>query len=115
MFFETLAHAMGAIPGGGQGGGGSSLGAFLPLILMFGIFYFLLIRPQQKKAKQHKTMLKELKKGDRVWTGGGIKGRITDIDGDTLSVEIAENVTIQVHRNFISSLVEAAANPQEKK
>lgn len=101
MLFTSVAHAMGTAPQG-QGGGGNPIGAFLPLILMFAIFYFLLIRPQQKKAKQHREFLGSLKRGDHVLTSGGIYGRIIDVDGDVLTIEIAKEMTIKVNRNFIS-------------
>ena len=72
---------------------------FIPLILIFAIMYFLLIRPQQKKVKEHKAMVESLKKGDKVVTSGGITGIITRvIDNDKVEVEIAENVTVEVIR-----------------
>ncbi len=100
----SIAYAMGQ--GGapaGQGGGGFS--AFVPLILMFVIFYFLLIRPQQKKAKEHQEMINNLKKGDRILTGGGIHGRITSTDDSTLVVEIADKVRVKLNRGSVAALV----------
>jgi preprotein translocase subunit YajC len=90
--------------GGAAGGGGFS--AFVPLILMFAIFYFLLIRPQQKKTKQHREMLGNLKKGDRIITGGGIHGRITGLTDTTLTVEIADKVRVKVNRGNVSALTQ---------
>ncbi len=107
MLFESVAYAMGAPQGGGQGAG-NPITAFLPLILMFVIFYFLLIRPQQKKAKLHKEMLGSLKKGDYILTGGGLYGRITGVNGDELQVELAPNVTIKVNRAYVSGLADKA-------
>ena len=78
--FASVAHAMGTA-GAGQAGGADALMQFVPLIAMLAIFYFLLIRPQQKRAKQHKAMLEALKKGDQVLTTGGLVGRVVDIDG----------------------------------
>lgn len=101
MLFTSVAYAMGAAPQG-QGGGGNPIGAFLPLILMFAIFYFLLIRPQQKKAKMHREFLSGLKRGDYVLTSGGIYGRIIDVDGDVLTIEVAKDLTLKVNRGFIS-------------
>jgi len=106
MFFDSIAYAM-APPAGGAGAeaGGLAgiLGGPLPmLVLMFAIFYFLLIRPQQKKQKQHKTMLEALKKGDKVWTNGGILGMIVDIDGDNLTLEIAKGVNVVIKRGFVA-------------
>ena len=77
----------------------------LPLILIFAVMYFLLIRPQQKKAKEHQTMLQSLKKGDQVITGGGIYARVTGMDDATLTVEIADKVRIKVSRGSVSAVV----------
>mmetsp|Transcript_24816 Transcript_24816/g.11871 ORF Transcript_24816/g.11871 Transcript_24816/m.11871 type:complete len:111 (-) Transcript_24816:696-1028(-) len=95
---------MGQAGGAGQTGSGG-FRAFVPLILMFVIFYFLLIRPQQKKTKGHRAMISALKKGDRVVTGGGIHGRITALDDTVVSVEVADEVNIKVNRGNIATLV----------
>ena len=77
----------------------AGIGQFIPLILIFVIFYFFLIRPQQKKVKEHKAMVESLKKGDKVVTSGGITGVISRvIDNDKVEVEIADNVTVEVIR-----------------
>jgi len=76
--------------GGAAGEGGGGFSAFIPLILMFVIFYFLLIRPQQKKSKALREMVSNLKKGDRIITSGGIHGRISGLSDTTLIVEISE-------------------------
>jgi preprotein translocase subunit YajC len=110
MFFPSLAHAMGAAPAGGEAGA-NPITAFLPLILMFAIFYFLLIRPQQKKAKQHKEYLSGLKRGDYILTGGGIYGRIQEVHGDKLTVEIAKDLNIEINRGYVSGPGEPAAAP----
>ena len=76
---------------------GSGIGQFIPLILIFVIFYFFLIRPQQKKVKEHKAMVDSLKRGDKVVTSGGITGRVERlIDNDKVEVEIAENVKVEI-------------------
>ena len=76
---------------------GSGIGQFIPLILIFVIFYFFLIRPQQKKVKEHKAMVENLKKGDKVITSGGITGTIERvIDNERVEVEIAENVKVEI-------------------
>ena len=76
---------------------GSGIGQFIPLILIFVIFYFFLIRPQQKKVKEHKTMVENLKRGDKVITSGGIIGTIERIiDNDKVEVEISENVKVEI-------------------
>jgi len=89
--------------GGGEGAGGG-FGAFLPLILMFAIFYFLLIRPQQKKAKAHKQLLAAIKKGDRVVTSGGLHGLVTGLTDDVVTVEIAPKVRVKIARGSISGV-----------
>lgn len=76
----------------------------LPLVLVFGIFYFLLIRPQQKRAKEHKALLAGIKRGDRVVTGGGIVGTVTKTLDSELTVEIAENVRVRVTRESVLGL-----------
>jgi preprotein translocase subunit YajC len=99
----NLAHAMGSQAGQGQGG--SQWMGLLPLVLLFVVFYFLLIRPQQKKQKQHKTFLENLKKGDEVVTAGGLYGKITGITDNTVTVEIAEKIRVKVTKNSVVDLV----------
>ena len=85
---------------------GSGFTQFIPLILIFVIFYFFLIRPQQKKVKEHKLMVAGLKRGDEVVTSGGIVGRVERILGDDkVDVLISENVTVQVVQSTIQSLL----------
>ena len=85
---------------------GSGFAQFIPLILIFVIFYFFLIRPQQKKVKDHKLMVAALKRGDEVVTSGGIIGKIERILGnDKVYLSISENVTIQVVQSTIQSLL----------
>ena len=91
----------------------SGIGQFIPLILIFVIFYFFLIRPQQKKVKEHKAMVEGLKKGDKNVTSGGITGTISRvIDNDKIEVEIADNVTVEVIRG---TGVQSLMNGQEIK
>ena len=94
---------------------GSGIGQFIPLILLFVIFYFFLIRPQQKKVKEHKAMVERLKRGDKVVTSGGITGTVERlIDNDKVEVEIAENVKVEIVKSTgIQSLVNT--NTQEVK
>ncbi|MBI1777521.1 MAG: preprotein translocase subunit YajC [Proteobacteria bacterium] len=90
----------------GGGLGGLDFVQFLPIVLIFVVFYFLLIRPQQKKLKTHKDMLQALRRGDRVVTGGGIVGTITKIVGDNeVAVEIAEGVRVRVMRSTITEVL----------
>ena len=87
-------------------GSGSGFAQFIPLILIFVIFYFFLIRPQQKRAKDHKTMVAALKRGDEVVTSGGIVGKVERILGeDKLDLSISENVTVEVVQSTIQSIL----------
>ena len=79
--------------------------SFLPLIILFVIFYFLLIRPQQKKAKEHKQMVEGLKKGDEVVTQGGIVGKVTDVGEGFLTCEIADNVEVKLQAHAIATVL----------
>jgi len=98
-----LAYAMGPNPQGGQGQGGGLIG-FLPLILIFVIFYFMLIRPQQKRAKEHKTMLENLKKGDKVVTSGGEYGVVEEVKTNTVILKISENVKVKYGKAYIAAV-----------
>jgi len=104
-----VAYAM-AAPSGGQGGA-DSLVAFLPMILIFAVFYFLMIRPQQKKAKEHKAMLENLKKGDAIITNGGLYGKVTSVSDTFLILEIADKVRVKVSRGHIAGL--APSGPEQ--
>ena len=79
----------------------SMLASFIPLILIFLVFYFLLIRPQQKKQKEHKILLDSIKRGDEILTSGGIVAKVTKADGEKLNVEIAPNVNVIVYRSTV--------------
>jgi preprotein translocase subunit YajC len=108
-----IAYALGQ--GGAGEGGAAGFTGFIPLILMFVIFYFLLIRPQQKKTKEHRQMVSNLKKGDRIVTSGGIHGRITGMDDTTLTVEIADKVRVKLARGNVSAIVQSAPQPAPEK
>ncbi len=97
-----LVYAMGTQPGGGQG---STMWSFLPIILIFVIFYFLLIRPQQKRSKEHRTLLSNLKVGDQILTSGGIYGKITGLRDDVITVEISDKVRVRVSRGHIAGVM----------
>ncbi|MBT8047586.1 MAG: preprotein translocase subunit YajC [Xanthomonadales bacterium] len=97
-FFIASAYAQdGAQPGG--------LMSFLPLIIIFVIFYFLLIRPQMKRAKEHKKLIAELGNGDEVVTNGGLLGRITKVGESFVTVEFADNIQIRVQKHAIASVM----------
>ncbi len=98
-----LAYAMGTQPGGG-GGQGSQIMSFLPIIFIFVIFYFLLIRPQQKRSKEHKALLSNLKVGDTILTTGGIYGKVTGMRDDVITVEISDKVRVKVNRGHIAGV-----------
>ena len=100
--FVSPAYAQAA----GAAAGGNAFQAFLPLILIFVVFYFLLIRPQQKKMKQHREMLNAIRRGDKIVTGGGIIGTVTKVDNnDEVMVEIAKDIKVKVQRGTISQVV----------
>jgi preprotein translocase subunit YajC len=89
------------------GASGEALMQFLPLVLIFVVFYFLLIRPQQKRQKEHKVLLEGLRRGDRVVTGGGIIGTVAKVlpEKDEIDVDIAEGVRVKVLRTSISTVM----------
>lgn len=114
---DAFAQTAAAAPAAPQTVDGALM-QFLPLFLIFGVFYFMLIRPQQKKFEQHKAMVEALRRGDKVVTGGGILGTISRVDGDEVSVEIADNVTVKVQKNSITqvnSKTEPKADAADKK
>ena len=105
--FISPAYAQAA--GDGMGG----FGSLLPLVLIFVVFYFLLIRPQQKKAKAHREMLNVLRRGDRIVTSGGLIGKITRVTENELTVEIADDVRVRVARGMISDVL-AKTEPDDE-
>jgi preprotein translocase subunit YajC len=102
-----IAFAMGTPPGG-QGGGQSAIMNIVPLVFMFAIFYFLLIRPQQKKAKDHRALLDTLQKGDLVVTAGGMHGKVTAIDDKVVTLEVAPGVNVRFNKGYVASLEKKA-------
>ena len=88
------------------GGGDSGFASLIPLVLIMVIFYFLLIRPQQKKLKEHRNLVDELKKGDNILTGGGLYGRVINVKDDVLQVEIAEGIRVKVKRDTIAGIAD---------
>jgi preprotein translocase subunit YajC len=84
---------------------GNPIASFLPLILLFVVFYFPLIRPQQKKAKEHKQMIEALKKGDEIVTQGGIIGKVTDLGETYLTVEVAKGVEIKLQNHAVAAVL----------
>jgi len=103
MFGTSIAHAAGAAPAGLN-----QLGQFVPLVLIFVVFYFLLIRPQQKKAKEHQDFLSSMKKGDVVVSSGGLIGTITGLTDTVITLEVADNVRVKVSRPYITGTANTA-------
>ncbi|MDX2314796.1 MAG: preprotein translocase subunit YajC [Gammaproteobacteria bacterium] len=99
-FFISDAYAQ-----GGGLGGSAPYGDIMFLVLLFAVFYFLLIRPQQKRAKEHKKMVEAVAKGDEVVTNGGVLGKIIDIGDTFLTVTIAEGVDVKLQRSSVSATV----------
>ena len=98
-FFIRNAWAEGTAPGGG------GLMGLLPLVLIFAVFYFFLIRPQMKQAREHKQMVETLAKGDEVVTGGGLLGRITRIGDNFIVMEVAPNIEVKVQKHAVSTIL----------
>jgi preprotein translocase subunit YajC len=113
--FITQANAQEAVPSAAPND--FSFASFVPLILIFVVFYFLIIRPQSKKMKEHQAMLAALKVGDKVVTGGGIIGTVEAIDSkeNILEIEIADNVSIKVLRAFVTDLVKKEEDKKNNK
>ena len=104
MFWIETAYAMGTTgQAGGDGMGG--MASLLPIVMIFAIIYFLMIRPQQKRDQEHKAMLKALKPGDRVMTAGGIHGTLLEVNDDTVLVDVGNKVTLTVSRQSVGSLM----------
>jgi preprotein translocase subunit YajC len=100
-FFISNAYAQAAAPAAAP----NPLMSFLPLIILFGIFYFMLIRPQMKRAKEQRSMIAALAKGDEVLTNGGLLGRIDEIAEQFVTLEIAPNVTVKLQKQAISAVL----------
>jgi len=97
-FFISNAYAQDAAAQGG-------LLSFLPLIVIFAVFYFMLIRPQMKRSKEHRALVSQLAKGDEVVTNGGLLGRITDVSDSFVTLELAENVQIKLQRQAVANVM----------
>jgi preprotein translocase subunit YajC len=103
--FVTPAFAQGSLFGGGAGGEGGMIMSLLPFVLIFVIMYFLILRPQQKRAKQHQDMVKNVRRGDTVITNGGLVGRVTKVvDDDQIEIEIADDVRIRQMRGMLAEV-----------
>ncbi len=89
----------------GESSGGFDFTAILPLVLMFVIFYFLLIRPQQKKSKEHKNLVAALKKGDEIITNGGLLAKVTNVGDNFLTCEIADKIKVKIQSHAVSTVL----------
>ena len=94
----------------GQDGGGSMISTLIMFGAIFAIFYFMIIRPQQKKAKQREALLSSLKKGDKIITGGGIHGTVAGLDEATVLVDVGNNIKIKMERSAIGQVVSSKDN-----
>lgn len=97
-----------ASPGGADGGGSAFMG-FIPIILMFLVFWFLIIRPQKKQADQRKAMIEALKRGDQIVTNGGLFATVRDVKGDRVVATIAEGVKVEISKSAIGGVVQEDA------
>lgn len=98
---DALAEAPAAAAGGQAGG----LGSLIPFVVLFAVFYFLLIRPQQKRVKEHKKIVDSLAKGDEIQTESGIMGKVVDLSDNVVKVEIADNVQIKIRRQAVQAVL----------
>jgi preprotein translocase subunit YajC len=111
MSHEPMLMLMQTAPGGQPGGTAGLLMGILPWLLIFVIFYVLMIRPQQRRVKEHQAAIKAVKKGDEVITGGGIYGRVTRVTDEEAEIEIATGVRIRVLKSTISHVLTSNAKP----
>lgn len=105
---QSLPLLMGAPAGGGTGGSGQVTTTFITFGLVIAIFYFLIIRPQNKKQKEAKKMLEALKKGDRVATIGGIRGKVVSVKEDTIVVQVDDNTKMEFTKSAVATVLEQA-------
>ena len=104
-----IPSALAQTAGGSASGGASMIAQFLPLALIFVVFYFLLIRPQQKRMKDHKTKIDAVKKGDQVVTGGGLVGKVARVDDVYVDVELAPGMKVKAVKATLSDVIDPAA------
>lgn len=104
--FITPAYAQAA----GAPGAGDFIGMILPLVLIMGVFYFLLIRPQQKKQKEHQKLVEAVKTGDKVVTSAGIHGIVSNVKEATILLKVADNVKIEMDKAAVATVIKASEN-----
>ena len=101
ILITLLVFVGGCVPAGGEGEAGFDWTIIIFLIVIFGIFYFLLVRPQRKRQKQHETLVQELQKGDRVITAGGIYGQIESLSDESIVIKVEGGTTIRIARSSV--------------
>ena len=103
-----------AAPGGTGAQGANPLGMLMPMLIIFAIFYFMLIRPQQRKEKERQAMINNVKSGDRVLFSGGIIGTVTNVKDKMLVVKIADNTKVEILRSAVNGLLDKGDKPAEE-
>jgi len=111
MSNEPMLMIMQAAPAGQPSGTAAFMIQMFPLLAIFVIFYFLMIRPQQRRVKEHQARISAVKKGDEVVTGGGIRGKVTKVSDDEAEVEIAQGVKVRVVKSTITHVLTGSAKP----
>jgi len=111
MSNEPMLMIMQAAPAGQPSGTAAFMIQMFPLLAIFVIFYFLMIRPQQRRVKEHQARISAVKKGDEVVTGGGIRGKVTKVSDDEAEVEIAQGVKVRVVKSTITHVLTGNAKP----
>lgn len=109
--FIPQAYAQSAAGAASGGGAGAAIASFAPLLLIMVAFYFIMIRPQQTRANQLRRAIDEVKKGDQVVTAGGIRGKVTRVDGDEVEVEIAANTRVRVVKATLAEVIAPNSKP----
>jgi preprotein translocase subunit YajC len=109
MFMPLMNLLAMASPNGGGEGGASSMLSFLPLVLIFIVFWFMIIRPQKKQQDQRKAMISALKRGDQIVTSGGLFASVKDVKADRVTATIADGVKVEISKSAISAVVEEGA------
>ena len=105
MYLISLAFAQSQAPASSSAHSGSLLSAMMPFLIIIFIFYFLLIRPQQKRMKDHQKLLDQLKRGDKVVTSGGILGQVFQVRGNTVELEVGQGLKITFNKSAISNII----------
>ncbi|MFP4686751.1 MAG: preprotein translocase subunit YajC [bacterium] len=112
-FFMVTASFLPALAGGGEAGDGGFLSLVVMMAIIFGIFYFLVIRPQKNEQQRHQAMISNIKKGDRVVTAGGIHGQVSSVSDDTIKIKIAKDIKLKVNRTSIMQVKGKQDNEEE--